>query len=188
VSQRLVDYALVALVVLAIFGLFRLSRLIMKSIISGLERRKGPLGPDRMLLLAFLFLLAGLLFLPSVTALLAVIDSHSLSGGMVLHLVLVALSIILFSIAEDLFRDFPALRGDGELWPAADHFRRMLVPFAVFWAAGVIFLSPVFYSGLTLLLAVFYLYALTCRKTGAEPSDADGGTKGKRVKKSRDDA
>jgi hypothetical protein len=50
------------------------------------------------------------------------------------------------------------------MWTVSAHFRRLSVPFALFWAVGVIFLSPLFYSGLTVILALFYLYALSCRK------------------------
>lgn len=163
--QRLTDYALVGLVVLVIFGLFRLSRIILGRVLKSLENRYGPLGPDRTLFAAFLFLLTGLLFLPAITCLLALLNSEYLPGGMVLHLVLVALSIILFSISEDMFRDFPSMEADGRSWSAGEHFRRLAFPFALFWALGVVFLSPLFYSGLTVILALFYMYALSCRKT-----------------------
>lgn len=164
-GQRLTDYALVGLVILVIFGLFRLSRIVLGRVLKELEKKYGSLGPDRTLYTAFLFLLAGLLFLPSVTYLLALVNNEYLTGGMPLHLVLVALSIILFSIAEDMFRDFPSMEADGGSWSAGEHFRRLAVPFALFWALGVVFLSPLFYSGLTVILALFYMYSLSCRKS-----------------------
>ncbi|MBN2586539.1 MAG: hypothetical protein JXA64_10690 [Candidatus Fermentibacteraceae bacterium] len=163
-GQRLTDYALVAFVILVVFGLFRLSRLVMNSMLKHIQVRYGTLSPDMALYTAFLFLLAGLMFLPAFTSLLAVINNQYLFGGMVLHLVLVAVSIILFSIAEDMFREFPSMPGTKDLWTISSHFRRMSVPFAVFWALGVVFISPLFYSGLTVILALFYLFALSCRK------------------------
>ncbi|OPL19672.1 MAG: hypothetical protein AVO35_01490 [Candidatus Aegiribacteria sp. MLS_C] len=166
---------MVAFVVLIVFGLFRLSRIIMRSVVRRLEARHGSFGSDRMLITGFLFLLCGLLFLPAFTAVLALVDQHHLSGGMVLHLVLVALSIILFSIAEDMFRDFPAIHGGKDLWSVSAHFRRIAMPLMVFWLIGVLFLSPIFYSGLSLILAIFYLFALSCRKTReVERSDSGG--------------
>lgn len=164
-GQRLTDYALVGLVILVIFGLFRLSRIVLGRVLKRLEDRHGSLGPDRTLYTAFLFLLAGLLFLPAVTWCLALLNNEYLAGGMVLHLVLVALSIILFSIAEDMFRDFPSIEADERRWSAGEHFRRLAVPFALFWALGIVFLSPLFYSGLTVILALFYIYSLSCRKS-----------------------
>ncbi len=163
-GQRLTDYAMVALVILVIFGLFRLSRLIMNRMLKHIQARYGTLSPDLALYIAFLFLLTGLMFLPAFTSLLAVINNQYLFGGMFLHLVLVAVSIILFSIAEDMFREFPSMPGTKEMWTISGHFRRMSIPFAVFWALGVVFISPLFYSGLTVILALFYLFALSCRK------------------------
>lgn len=164
-GQRLTDYALVGLVILVIFGLFRLSRIVMGRVMKRLEKRYGSPGPDRTLFTAFLFLLGGLLFLPSVTYFLAFLNNEYLAGGMFLHLVLVAISIILFSIAEDMFRDFPSMEAGGDSWSVGEHFRRLAVPFALFWALGVVFLSPLFYSGLTVILAIFYIYSLSCRKS-----------------------
>jgi hypothetical protein len=163
-GQRLTDYALVALVILAVFGLFRLSRIVMNLVLRRIRSKHGELGPDLTLFVAFMFLLIGLLFLPSLTAVLAVINNHHLFGGLILHLVMVAISIVLFSIAEDMFREFPSIPGGREMWTVSEHFRRMAFPLTAFWAVGVIFLSPIFYSGLTLVLAIFYLYALSCRK------------------------
>lgn len=164
-GQRLTDYALVGLVILLIFGLFRLSRIVLERVLNNLEKRYGSLGPDRTLFTAFIFLLAGLLFLPAVTYFLALVNNEYLPGGMVLHLALVALSIILFSIAEDMFRDFPSMEAVGRQWSKGEHFRRLAVPFVSFWALGVVFLSPLFYSGLTVILALFYMYSLSCRKS-----------------------
>jgi hypothetical protein len=152
------------MVVLAVFGLFRLSRIVLKFVMSRLQKKYGVLGQDRTLYVSFLFLLAGLLFLPSFTSLLAVFDRDHLVGGMPLHLSLVALSIILFSISEDMLREFPSIDPGSGAWSVSQHFRRLAIPFILFWAMGVVLLSPIFYSGLTVILALFYLYALSCRK------------------------
>jgi uncharacterized membrane protein len=167
-GQRLLDYLLVAIVILCVFGLFRISRIFMRSVLAKLKKRYGVLDADRILLTGFFFLLSGLMFLPAFTSLLAVINNRIFTGGMVLHLVLVAISVILFSIAEDLFRDFSncPLR---ENWSVNRHFKYISIPLISFWAIGCILLSPVFYSGLTLIVAIFYLFALSCRsskKTG----------------------
>lgn len=164
-GQRLIDYALVAIVILAIFGLFRISRILMRSVLTKLKKRYGVLDADRILVTGFFFLLAGLMFLPAFTTLLAVINNRALAGGMVLHLVLVAISVIIFSIAEDLFRDFsncPVRKN----WSVNRHFRYISLPLIVFWATGCIFLSPIFYSGLTVIISIFYLFALSCRPSG----------------------
>ena len=162
-GQRLLDYAIVAAVVLAVFGLFRLSRVLLKQFLFRLESKIGKLGPDRTLFVSFIFLLSGLLFLPSATALLALMDSRHLVGGMPLHLSLVALSIILFSMSEDMLREFPSMKGDSNLWSVSEHFKRLSIPLLLFWALGILFLSPIFYSALTIILSLFYLYALSCR-------------------------
>lgn len=170
-SQRLIDYALVALVILGVFGLFRVSRILMRSVLTKLKKRYGVLNADRMLVTGFFFLLAGLMFLPAFTSLLAGINSRMLTGGMVLHLVLVAVSVILFSIAEDLFRDFSSCP-PRENWTVSRHFKCISIPFITFWATGCVFLSPIFYSGLTVILAIFYLFALSCRPcTNADDAD-----------------
>ncbi len=174
-GQRLIDYAIVAGVVLAVFGLFRLSRIIMKYILKRLQSRYGEMGPDRTLFLSFNFLLAGLLFLPAFTSVLAILDNRYLVGGMPLHLVLVAISVILFSIAEDMLREYPLMELSGNKWSKSDHFKRLIIPFLVFWLVGVIFLSPIFYSGLTVILALFYLYALSCRKTAKAGKSGKSG-------------
>lgn len=167
-GQRFMDYAMVAVVVLCVFGLFRLSRMLMHRILNSLRTRYSFFEADRMLITALYFLLAGLLFLPAFTSLLAIINSRYLTGGMVVHLLMVAVSIVIFSIAEDLFRDFSS-SGTHEKWSIGRHFRYVSVPFSIFWAIGCIFISPLFYSGLTLILILFYLFALSCR-----PGTVDG--------------
>lgn len=162
-GQRFMDYALVALVILAVFGLFKLSRVLMGLVLKSLKKRYGVPGVDRILVTAFYFLLAGLLMLPAFTSILAVFNSGYLTGGILIHLVLVAVSIVLFSIAEDLFRDFPGCVCLDK-WSTGKHFKYVSVPIFVFWAIGCIFISPLFYSGLTLILTLFYLYALSCRR------------------------
>lgn len=161
-GQRLIDYALVAMVILSIFGLFRLSRILMQRILKRLRSRYSVFGADRMLITALYFLLAGLLFLPAFTSLLAVVNSRYLTGGIAIHLVLVAISIVLFSISEDLFRDFSAC-SPGKNWPVGTHFRYVSIPLISFWALGCVFISPLFYSGLSLILVFFYLFAISCR-------------------------
>lgn len=161
-GQRLIDYAMVAIVILTVFGLFRLSRVLMQRLIGKLRNRYPLFGADRMLVTGLIFLLTGLLFLPLFTSLLAVINRAHLTGGIALHLVLVAISIILFSIAEDLFRDFSLCRSE-KYWSIGKHFKCVSLPFILFWSAGSLFISPLFYSGLTLVLALFYLFALSCR-------------------------
>jgi hypothetical protein len=161
VTDRLLDYGLVALVVVIVAGLFRCSRIILKLFLTRLEA-SGPLSADRVLRAGFLILLAGLLMLPFLTSLLAFANSTALPGGMPLHLAVVALSIILFSIAEDLFRSFRAYPRDAT-WSTGRHIASMSVPLVVFWAIGCLLLSPIFYSGLSIILALFYLYSVSCR-------------------------
>ena len=163
-GNRFWDYALVAIVILAIFGLFRISRILTKSVLTNLKKRFGVLDADRILVTGFFFLLTGSMFLPAFTSLLAVINKRTLTGGMVLHLVLVAISVILFSIAEDLFRDFSNFPFRDN-WSVNRHFIYISIPLISFWAIGCILLSPVFYSGLTVIVAIFYLFALSCRST-----------------------
>jgi hypothetical protein len=43
----------------------------------------------------------------------------------------------------------------------------MSLPLLVFWAVGCLLLSPVFYSGLSIILALFYLYSVGCRPVSA---------------------
>jgi len=127
-----------------------------------LRNRFPVFGADRMLVTAFMFLLAGLLFLPAFTSLLALFNNGLLTGGMVLHLILVAVSIILFSFPDDLIGDYSTCQSQ-DRWSTAMHFRHISIPLLSFWAFGCIFLSPLFYSGLTVILSLFYLFALSCR-------------------------
>jgi len=159
--SRLLDYALVALVLLALYGLFRLSRLLLARFLEAFSKRRGPLSDDSVLLLGFYSLLAGLSLLPIITWGLAFVDSDMLLGGMPLHLVLVAVSVVLFSFSEDLYgshRKYAPGR-----WSLARHARLASPPLMAFWVLGSLLLSPIFYSGLTIILAVFYAYALRCR-------------------------
>ena len=173
-GQRLIDYAMVFIVVLCVFGLFKLSRILMQLLLKNLRRRYVIFGADRMLVTGLIFLLSGLLFLPSFTSLLALINSRYLTGGLAVHLSMVAISIVLFSIAEDLFRDFSNCDSD-KMWSVGNHFKYVSVPFIAFWALGCIFISPLFYSGLTLVLVLFYLFALSCRSgTCNGPKDKSG--------------
>jgi uncharacterized membrane protein len=165
VTDRLLDYGLVALVVVIVAGLFRCSRILLKLFLARLEF-SGPLTADRVLRAGFLILLAGLLMLPFLTSLLAFANRASLPGGMPLHLAVVALSIILFSIAEDLFRSFKTYPRDAA-WTTGRHFASLSGPLIVFWAVGCLLISPIFYSGLSIILALFYLYSVGCRPAAA---------------------
>ena len=168
-TLRLLDYGLVALVILVVVVLFRLSRSLMNRVMSRLERDGVPLSADRILVTGLMFLLCGLLFLPFFTSVLAFFSRESLPGGMILHLFLVALSVIFFSIAEDLFRVFSSYPSDRP-WTRSKHMKTVALPLLVFWGIGCLLLSPVFYSGLTIILTLFYLFALACR-----PSVEKGG-------------
>ncbi len=168
------DYLQIAIVILAVIGLFRLSRILMQRILKKLRSKYAVFGADQMLVTGLYFLLAGLLFLPAFTSLLAVINCRYLTGGIVVHLVMVAISIVLFSISEDLFRDFSTCSSD-ENWSVGRHFRYVSLPFITFWTISCVFISPLFYSGLTLVLVLFYLYALSCRP-GANNGDAKKST------------
>jgi hypothetical protein len=159
--QRLQDYGVVLFVILAMYGLFRLARHLLEKLLSSIARRHGALSSDSVLLLGFFTLLSGLLLLPVVTWGLAFLDRDRLTGGLPLHLLLVTISIILFSFAEDLFGSFRKYPPGG--WPAGRHYRLVVLPLLGFWAVGSALLSPLFYSGLTVILAVFYSYALSCR-------------------------
>lgn len=160
-TDRLLDYGLVAVVVAIVAALFRVSRILLRRLLTRLEA-SGPLTADRLLRAGFLTLLAGLLMLPFLTSLLAFANRSRLPGGMPLHLGVVAVSVLLFSVAEDLFRSFRAYPRD-PAWTVRRHLTSQSVPLLVFWAVGALLLSPIFYSGLSLLLAVFYLYAVSCR-------------------------
>ncbi len=175
-QSRLVDYALVALVIVVIVGLFRLSRYLLNTLLDRISERDGGLTADRVLRLGLRVLLVGLLGLPFVTSLLAFADPLRLPGGMPLHLAMVAVSVVLFSIAEDSFRIFRGYPRD-ERWTVGRHMAAA-APFLVgFWLVGCLFLSPLFYSGLTVIIALFYLFALSCRpgpsETGMEEDPAD---------------
>lgn len=171
--ERLIDYGLVALVIIVIIGLFRLSRVLMHKMVSRLKEKYPALTADRLMVVGFITLLTGMIFLPFVTSVFSFIDNQHLAGGMIFHLLLVALSVILFSIAEDLFRLFSSYPPDRS-WTRKKHFRTISVPLLVFWAIGCLFISPLFYSGLTVILALFYLYALGCRpSTNSGDSGAD---------------
>lgn len=165
------DYALVAMVILVIFGLFRLSRYIMVRILALLKRKFDCFGRDRLLFTAFMFLLAGLIFLPSFTSVLSLFNNRYLTGGMIFHLVMVAFSIILFSVSEDMFREYTGCRKVCEGWSRSLHLKRISLPVIVFWTLGCLFLSPLFYSGLTIILLLFYIYALSC---GGKNGDSSG--------------
>jgi len=166
-TERLIDYGLVAIVVVVVAGLFRISRILMKRLLNCMETRHS-LTADLVLRTGFLILLAGLLMLPFITSLLAFISTTHLPGGMPLHLVMVAVSIILFSISEDLFRSFRSYpRAVG--WTARRHFTFASLPLAAFWAVGCLLLSPLFYSGLSIILAAFYLYSIRCLPTVISP-------------------
>ena len=171
--DRLIDYGLVLLVILVIMGLFRVSRMLLERFLRRSREAGRQITRDGALLGGMLFLLSGLLFLPFVTALISFVKNDFLPGGMILHLVLVALSVIVFSIAEDLFRIFREFPVDPERgpWSVSDHMKRLVIPLMAFWAVGCVFLSPLFYSGLTVLLAVFYLYAVALCRTGPKKAE-----------------
>lgn len=159
--DRLKDYATILLVVMVLYLLFRISRGLLNRLLGLLESRAGRLTSDHVLLYGFYCLIAGMSLLPLVTWGLAFLDNRRLTGGIVLHLVLVSISVILFSFAEDLFgsfRKYPSAR-----WPWSIHFRRIAPVLLLFWAAGTALLSPLFYGGLSLVLAIFYAYALSIR-------------------------
>jgi hypothetical protein len=163
-SQRLIDYGIVLAIVLILSGLFRLSRYLLVVFIKRREVKGIPFTSDQALLWGMRYLLCGLLLLPFVTSLLAFIQNQKLIGGMPLHLILTALSVVLFSFAEDLFRDYNSY-SHSCLLPVSWHLKKLLVPFILFWVTGSIFLSPLFYSGLLILLFVFYRLCLFFRKT-----------------------
>lgn len=161
--QRLADYGIVLGVVLVLMLLFRLSRYMLHKFTKSAQESSAGFNSDQALVWGAYFLLTGLLLLPFITSLLAFFDNSVLIGGMVFHLILTGISVILFSFAEDLFRDYNIYAGK-HLKPVAWHLKRVLTPLLVFWAVGCLFLSPLFYSGLTLLLAIFYRLCLHFRK------------------------
>lgn len=159
--QRLLDYGVVLFVVLILYGLFRLARHLLERLLVGVARKHGPLTSDSVLILGFLTLLIGLILLPVATWGLAFVDGDRLAGGLPLHLFMVTISIVLFSFSEDLFGSFRKYPPGG--WRAGRHYRLVALPLIGFWAVGSTLLSPLFYSGLTVTLAAFYTYALSCR-------------------------
>ncbi len=171
--QRFVDYGLVLVGVAALFSLFRLSRLLLGRLLSSLSKGRGIEDADRILLVGFHILLTGLLLLPLVTAALAAFDDAFLPGGIYVHLSLVVISIILFSFTEDIFGGLRTRRREAG-WTTGRHFSRIGPSLAVFWLLGVVFLSPLFYSGLTLVLAVFYLVALKSLPARSRAGEAPG--------------
>lgn len=161
-TDRLLDYAIVLGVVLLLMSLFKISRFLLHRF-TGRERPAGSeFSADYALLWGLRSLLAGLLLLPFITSLLAFADNQRLLGGMPLHLALTAVSVILFSFAEDLFRDYNGY-GATSLKPLSWHARRVTPLLLAFWVIGAVFLSPLFYSGLTILVAVFYRLCLHFR-------------------------
>lgn len=164
-NQRVHDIILVVLVLAVLKGLFELTRLLLRRFIALLAARGHALTRDTAIQWGLGFLLCGLLLLPFFTSILAVFDNRTLVGGIVLHLALVAVSVVLFSFAEDLIRlynTFPT--GRTGLLSVGAHVRRMLPFLGAFWAVGILFLSPIFYSALTLLVFMFFLAVLHGRK------------------------
>ncbi len=161
-TDRLLDYAIVLGVVLLLMSLFKISRFLLHRF-TGMKRPAGSeFSADHALLWGLRSLLAGLLLLPFITSLLAFANNQRLLGGMPLHLALTAVSVVLFSFAEDLFRDYNSY-GAISLKPLSWHTRRVTPLLLAFWIVGTVFLSPLFYSGLTVLVAVFYRLCLHFR-------------------------
>jgi hypothetical protein len=160
--QRFIDYGLILGVVVVLMLVFRLTRALLGRLLSAYSARHGEPDCDTVIRMGFHALLAGMLFLPLVTALLANFDGDRLTGGIYLHLFLVAISIIVFSFAEDLFGSMKKRPRPSSV-PAAIHFRTAGPSLLVFWILGSLFLSPIFYTAMTLLLGGFYLFALAAR-------------------------
>ncbi len=152
------------IVVLLLSGLFRLSRYLLNVFIRSREKKGFLFTSDQALIWGMRFLLGGMLLLPFVTSLLSFVRNDTLVGGMPLHLILTAISVILFSFAEDLFRDYNSYLNSA-LKTVQWHRKKLLVPLIVFWVVGCVFLSPIFYSALTLLIVLFYRLCLYFRKT-----------------------
>jgi hypothetical protein len=164
-NQRVQDILLVVFVLAVLKGLFELTRLLLRRFIALLAARGHALTRDTAIQWGIGFLLCGLLLLPFFTSILALFDNRTLAGGIALHLLLVAVSIVLFSFAEDLIRlynTFPA--GRTGLLPVGSHVRKMLPFIGAFWAVGFLLLSPIFYTALALLILVFFLAVLYGRK------------------------
>ncbi len=168
-TQRLIDYGIVLGVILVLMSLFKLSRYLLHRFVKSEERKKGEFSSDSALLWGMRFFLTGLLMLPFITSLLAFADNEHLKGGMPLHLILTAVSVVLFSFAEDLFRDYNSYGGKNPK-SVSWHFRKLVIPLVSFWIVGCLFISPLFYSGLTVLSIVFYRICLFFRK----PSEVTG--------------
>lgn len=174
--DRLVDYLYVAVVIAALWGLFRLARAITGRYLQRLEAARSRAGRalsrDEVLSRGFTVLLAGLIAMPLVTAAISVFAGRRLPGGIYLHLLMVALSVVIFSVVEDLFRLYKSYPS-GPGWSVSRHLRRAGPLILAFWATGCLFLSPLFYSGLSLLLLLFYLFALWCRGDGEDRAAED---------------
>ncbi len=168
-TQRLADYGIVLGIVLVLVILFRLSRNLLHRFTSAAEKRNGSFSLDDALLWGMRFLLTGLLLLPFVTSILAFVNNRHLAGGIALHLSLTAVSVVLFSFAEDLFRDYNSYGGT-QLKTVSWHWKRIMPLLIGFWVVGTVFLSPLFYSGLTVLAAVFYRSCLFFRRSERQPS------------------
>lgn len=171
--DRLADYGLVLVIVLAIMGLFRLSRFILNRLMDRMVADNRQISRDGTIFAGMIFLLSGLLFLPFITALISFVRNDFLPGGIVFHLIMVAISVIVFSISEDLFRVYRDFSDDPKgRWSFVKHMKKLSLPLLIFWATGCIFLSPLFYSGLTIILVLFYAYAVgMCRTDGQKTSE-----------------
>ncbi len=163
-SERLIDYGIVIFIVVLLSLLFRLSRYLLNSFISRSERKGFIFSSDMALLWGMRFLLVGMLLLPFITSMFAFINNKNLIGGMPFHLFLTAISVVLFSFSEDLFRDYNSYNKTS-LKPQVWHAKQLVIPVVVFWLIGILFISPLFYSGLTILIVVFYKLCLVFRKT-----------------------
>lgn len=159
--QRLADYGTILVVIAALMVLFRVSRFLLGRLLPRLGRGGEP-SADRVIQAGMHSLLSGMILLPLSTAALAAADPLRLTGGVWLHLALVAVSVVLFSFAEDLFGSIRRRRREPG-WTTARHFRAAAPALLGFWAAGTAFLSPIFYSALTLVLAGFLLFAVSTR-------------------------
>ncbi len=175
--DRLTDYLQVAVVIAILWGLFRLARSVtgryLKSLEEARERAGSRLSRDEVLRRGFSVLLAGLLAMPVVTAGLSLLSGRRLLGGIYLHLFMVAVSVVVFSVVEDLFRLYKSYPPDPD-WTVARHMSRTGPAILAFWAAGSLLLSPLFYSGLSVLLLLFYLFALWCRRDGDATASREG--------------
>lgn len=158
---------MVAFAAAVLYALFRASRRLLGLFLAELEKSKGPLTSDDMVVLGFRSLVAGMLLLPLVTWGLSFADPFRLPGGLVLHLVLVAISIVLFSFAEDLFGSISKYPSGGV--SAGAHWKITGPLLIVFWAVGFTLISPIFYTLTAVCLALLHAYALSCRSRRAAP-------------------